>query len=218
MQIKKVEKMFKKMIVSMIVMSGIILATLFFLISGPTFGKPQEEVELSYRFVDENYPFFLTNEQIEDAINRGIESLKSIDSYLLPEEECSLLNKDDILFSYIEPPSLVAANIARNIHHLYGRKVRTAEVKEKLMDEYLPFVTRFNANRGYIYDIHFVQGEEKIAPYKTEIKSNGGVVVSYFRVEDINFEQAGKLHIQDVVNKTSERVYLVDFSLYDENS
>lgn len=198
----------------MIIMSGIVLFILLFVTSGSIFGKPEEDKELSYRFQHEDYFYYLTDEQIEKAINKGVETLQSIDRYLLPVEKCSLVNETDILFAYIEPPSLTATNMARNIYHQYKRKVRTSEVKEKLMDEYLPFVVRFSEDEGYLYEIEMVQDGQKIFPYKTEVKNNGGLSISYFRVEDLKFTQDAFLHVIDQINEDSEKVYHIDFSLY----
>lgn len=195
-------------------MSGIVLIILFFFISGSTYGNPEEKKELTYSFIDEEYPYFLTDKQIEAAINEGIESLHFIDDYILPEKKCTLQNEEDILFSYIEPPALTAANIARKTFHQYGRKVRTAEVKEKLMDEFLPFVVRFSGNKGYIYEIYFTQGDNKIEPYKTEVKSDGGILISYFSVSDINFGKTGSLHVKEDIDDAGEIVFEVDFSSF----
>ncbi|WP_088032890.1 hypothetical protein [Evansella clarkii] len=206
--------MVKKMLISMTAMGVIAAAVMFLLISltsGETSGSPDEKSSLSRTFTDDTYFYYLTEQEIDKIIEKGITSSSffSLEKYILPAGADS----GDVAFAYIEPPALTVARKASETYQLYGRKVKRQEVIKELMDGYLPFSIRFEENKGFLYDAVIEQDGEIISADREEILGGGAIKRAYFNVSAIDFKEEAKLVLIDTV--TEEKViFTVVFSEY----
>ncbi|WP_078594886.1 hypothetical protein [Evansella clarkii] len=205
--------MVKKMLISMTAMGVIAAAVMFLLISltsGETSGSPDEKSSLSRTFSDDTYFYYLTEQEIDKIIEKGItSSFFSLEKYILPAGADS----GDVAFAYIEPPALTVARKASETYQLYGRKVKRQEIIKELMDGYLPFSIRFEENKGFLYDAVIEQDGEIISADREEILGGGAIKRAYFNVSAIDFKKEAKLVLIDTV--TEEKViFTVVFSEY----
>ncbi|WP_096189847.1 hypothetical protein [Evansella halocellulosilytica] len=211
--------MVKKMIVSFSAITMFVFVLLFLLfqfVSGATYGEVNEEEEeesLPLSFEDESYYFYLTDEELNEAIEEGTESVISIESYILPKKE-ETVDSEDIAFVYMITPFLKAQQLARETFDRYGRTVTTKEVKMDLMDQYISFSARFNGNAGYIYDLELQQGDESIIPMNESISSKGTLKTVYFDVSELSFSDEAVLVVRDSVDESMYESFEVDFTQY----
>ncbi|UCZ52402.1 hypothetical protein LGQ02_16380 [Bacillus shivajii] len=210
--------MIKKMAVSIIVMTmftTVLLLLVFQFVSPSTFGEGNEQDDdiITHSFHNEDYYYYLTDEQVNEAIEQGKESLTTLEGYQLPKLD-STIESQDIAFVYINTPYLKTKLLARDTYDQYGRTMRPQEVKLELMDKFLSFSSRFQGNKGYIYEIEMVQDGEMIDPVEVTVSGNGTLKTVYFEVDEISFTKNAQLMISDRLDDSKYESYEIDFTQY----
>jgi len=206
--------MFKKMFISMITMTILIAGGFIYYFQqsvGETFVRMDSRTKIiENTFENEEYFYFLSDEEIDKAIEKGMTSTKLIEDYLLEnaEEDISL----DVAFAYIETPYLTAIKESRKIFDHFGRRPVPKEIKQELADQYLPIHIRFFENRGYVYDIRFIQGEIEIEPYNIITYGSGSMKTMYMKVEDVDFSQTATVITEDKINSSVYSEFKVNFN------
>jgi len=179
--------------------------------AGETFVRIDSRTKtIENTFENEEYFYFLSDEEIGKAIEKGMTSTKLIEDYLLEnaEEEISL----DVAFAYIETPYLTAIKESRKIFDHFGRRPVPNEIKQELADQYLPIHIRFYENRGYVYDIRFIQGESEIEPYNMITYGSGSMKTVHMKVEDIDFSQTATVITEDKIDPSVYSEFKVNFN------
>ncbi|WP_280770016.1 hypothetical protein [Salipaludibacillus daqingensis] len=206
--------MFKKMFISMIIMTIFIVGSLVYFFHesvGDTLGRTGSlENKLEKTFENEDYYFYLSDQEIRKAIEKGTTSIELVEDFLLEKEEEATLS--EAVFAYIETPYFSAIKESRKLYDHFGRRPIPEEIKQELMDQYLPIHVRFNENKGYVYDIHLKQGEEEVEPIRTMTSGSGTLKTIYLEVEDLDFAQSAIVVAEDKVNSSVSTQFKVDFS------
>lgn len=169
-------------------------------------------VNVMNTFKDENYYYFLENMEIDEIINSGIHSLRTLDDFILPMDQSREMK--NISFAYIQTPELIVNKQAKKTYFKFGRRIHAAEAKEALMDQYLSFGVRFNENNGMLHEIIFLQNNKAVKPAYKEIKGSGGLIIVSFKTNDIDFNEEAQIKIIDQTESSEKAVFYIDFSLY----
>ncbi|MBU9713782.1 hypothetical protein [Evansella tamaricis] len=207
--------MFKKMFKSFIIMFFISLIGLLLIqyVSDSMEESEEKKDEIIFTFEDKDYIYFLKDDQIEQMIRMGISSLHTIDNFLLPAQQNSQLF-DEILFAYIDPPTLKVMNLARQTFHQYHRIIHITEAKAVLSDQYLPFVVRFHGGNRQLYDIQLEQNETFFSAEVIEILGTGEGIRAYFPTEMLDFSISAVLHVTDSDDPENIITFEVEFEKY----
>lgn len=174
-------------------------------------GIERKEESLPHTFDNEKYFFYIESEGISLIIEDSIQSLVTIEPFLLPLNQQDV--NDDIAFAYIEPPQWQIKKLAQNTYQTYGRRVYAEEVKALLMDQFLPFNIRFRDNKGPQYSVHFQQNGNVMEPVQTVVNGEGSLMTVYFPTDELDFKQEATMEI--VHQESGENVVFgVNFKNY----
>lgn len=208
--------MLKKMVISMITMTILISAGIIYYLQqsvGETFGRPDSPNNVIEKsFENEQYYYFLSDEEIRKAIEKGISSIELIEDYLLQENEEN--TSSEVAFAYIETPFFTALKKSRELFDHFGRRSIPLEIKRELLDQYLPIHIRFYENKGYVYDLRFIQGGEEIKAYNTITQGSGSMKTMYMKVEDLDFSQPATVIAEDKVDTSVFSEFKINFNNY----
>lgn len=204
--------MISMIVMSILLIGGMLLFLHFF--SGVTMGSfdLSEKGNLEKTFENEDYFYYTTTEEINEAIEKAINSLELIENNILLSE--SLEKNEDIAFAYLETPYLTALKESRAIYDHFSRVPATEEIKNLLSDSYLPIHIRFHGNRGYVYEITMTQFEEEIKPIHTETRGGGTIKTIYISVDDIDLTAPAAIRVEDYVNPSISVDFKIDFDDY----
>ncbi|MGJ9382293.1 hypothetical protein [Salipaludibacillus sp. CF4.18] len=207
--------MFKKMIISMMIMSICLTGGLFFLLEhseGVISDLQNNKVngDLVKSFENKVYFYHLSKEEINEAIDRGTNSLELIENYLLPSQ--SQENNADVAFAYIETPYLTVMKESRAVYDHYGRKPVAEEMTERISDRYLPVHVRFSENKGLEYHVSFLQKDEEIEPITTEIQESGMMETIFIHTDDLDFASSATVRVEQEMNPGNEVEFEINFN------
>lgn len=206
--------MFKKMFISMITMTILISAGIIYYLQqsvGETFGRLESSTNVIEKsFENEEYYYFLSDEKIQKAIEKGMTSIELIENYMLEKNEEK--TSPEVAFAYIETPFFTALKESRELFDHYGRRPIPLEIKRELLDQYLPIHIRFYENRGYVYDLRFIQGGEEIKAYNTITQGSGSMKTMYMKVEDLDFSQPATVIAEDKVDTSVFSEFKINFN------
>ncbi|MCE7791487.1 hypothetical protein K8O68_03490 [Salipaludibacillus sp. CUR1] len=209
--------MLKKMLYSMVSMTVIIMAGILVYLSqvtGLTFALPEESPgSIPNTFENENYLYYLTDDQINDAIKKAVSSTDSLENFLLETIE-DTTDGGQVAFAYIETPYLTVINEARKSFDLEGRQPPGGEIREKLTDSFLPVHIRFYQNKGFVHDVKIIQQDEEVIPFKTETNGSGAVETIYLNIMDLDMTEPAYVYVMDRVNEEAYQIFKIDFYDY----
>jgi hypothetical protein len=209
--------MFKKMLMSMIFMTVLIVGGLLFYFNSTTeglFGKTDSSSRgmLPNTFENDTYMYYLTDSQIQKAIKTSTTTVDLIENFLLEDEKQG--NRSATAFAYVETPYLTVVKEARKLYDYTGRRPVLEDVKPNLMDQYLPVHVRFHGNKAYIYDVEIGQGGDSIQPYKIDNTRGGTAKTIYLDVGKLDFSQPLTINAVDRVDSSQVDVFSLDFDKY----
>ncbi|WP_143051258.1 hypothetical protein [Salipaludibacillus aurantiacus] len=209
--------MFKKMLYSMVSMTIIIIAGILVYLSqvtGLTFALPEESLgSIPNTFENENYVYYLTDDQINDAIKKAVSSTDLLENFLLETIE-DTTDGSQVAFAYVETPYLTVINEARKSFDLEGRRPAGEEIRRKLTDSFLPVHIRFYQNKGFVHDVKIIQQDEEIIPFKTETNGSGAVETIYLHIMDVDMTEPAYVYVMDRVNEEAYHISKIDFYNY----
>ncbi|MCR6119732.1 hypothetical protein HXA34_15455 [Salipaludibacillus agaradhaerens] len=208
--------MFKKMLMSMIFMTVLIVGGLLFYFNSTTgglFGKTDSSSRgaLAKTFEDDTYMYYLSETQIQQAIKTSTTTVDLIENFLLEEKQGE---GSGVAFAYVETPYLTVVKEARKIYDYTGRRPVVEEVKPNLMDQYLPVHVRFYENKAYIYDVQIGQDDDNIQPYKVDNANGGTAKIIYLNVEKLDFSQPLTITTVDRIDSSQMSVFSLEFDEY----
>ncbi|MCR6111812.1 hypothetical protein HXA35_15795 [Bacillus sp. A301a_S52] len=208
--------MVKKMLMSMIFMTVLIVGGLLFYFNSTTgglFGKTDSSSRgtLAKTFEDDTYMYYLSEAQIQQAIKTSTTTVDLLENFLLDEKQSE---GSGAAFAYVETPYLTAVKEARKIYDYTGRRPVVEEVKPNLMDQYLPVHVRFYENKAYIYDVKIEQDDDNIQPYKVDNALGGTAKTIYLNVEKLDFTQPLTITAVDRVDSSQMSVFSLEFDNY----
>ncbi|WP_233254330.1 hypothetical protein [Salipaludibacillus keqinensis] len=211
--------MLKKMFISMMTMTILIISGFMFLFQGSvdgTLGMPDSPIgeKMEKSFEDESYVYYLNDEQILSAIEKGVTSTELIDDFLLDKSEVTELQETDVAFAYVETPYLTVLKESRNIFDRYGRRPVPQELKPELMDQFLPVHIRFYENKGYVYNVKVLQEDHEVEYFRRETRGSGSMKTLYVKVDDLDFSERAIVQVEDKIDPSINHSFYLDFQIY----